>query len=99
MSANAREMHGVEGRVVVVTGSGRGVGRGMALHLGKGGAKIVVAEWKPHLLTHTCAELTELGVENLGVLGDIQERDQSDSMVEQTVERFGPVSPLINHHP
>jgi MFS family permease len=62
MSANAREMHGVDGKVIIVTGSGRGVGRGMALHLGGGGARIVVAEWKEHLLTETCAELTALGV-------------------------------------
>jgi 2-hydroxycyclohexanecarboxyl-CoA dehydrogenase len=97
MSANANEMHSVAGKVVIVTGSGRGVGRGMALHLGKGGAKIVVAEWKPHLLTDTCAELTELGVENLGVVCDIQEKDQIDAMVAQTVERFGRVDGLINN--
>ena len=37
--------HGVDGKVVIVTGSGQGIGRGMALHLGKNGASIVVAEW------------------------------------------------------
>ena len=40
-------MHSVEGKVIIVTGSGRGVGLGMARHLGLGGAKVVVAEWKP----------------------------------------------------
>ena len=90
-------MHGVDGKVIIVTGSGRGVGRGMALHLGRGGARVVVAEWKPHLLTETCAELTELGVENLGVVCDIQEKDQIDGMVAQTVERFGRVDGLVNN--
>ena len=90
-------MHGVDGRVVIVTGSGRGVGKGMALHLGKGGARVVVAEWKEHLLTETCAELTELGVENLGVVCDIQRKDQIDAMVAQTVERFGRVDALVNN--
>jgi NAD(P)-dependent dehydrogenase (short-subunit alcohol dehydrogenase family) len=97
MSIEARTMHAVEGKVVIVTGSGRGVGRGMALHLGRGGARIVVAEWKPHLLTETCDELTALGVENLGVVCDIQEREQIDAMVAQTVERFGRVDALINN--
>ncbi|MDP9334970.1 MAG: SDR family oxidoreductase [Actinomycetota bacterium] len=97
MSANARDMHGVDSKVIIVTGSGRGVGRGMALHLGRGGARVVVAEWKPHLLTETCAELTELGVENLGVVCDIQEKDQIDGMVAQTVERFGRVDGLVNN--
>ena len=90
-------MHSVEGKVVVVTGAGRGVGRGMALHLARGGARVVVAEWKPHLLAETCAELTAIGAENLGVVCDIQERDQIAAMVEQTVDRFGRVDGLINN--
>ena len=90
-------MHGVDGKVIIVTGSGRGVGKGMAIHLGKGGARVVVAEWKEHLLTETCAELTELGVENLGVVCDIQRHDQIAAMVAQTVERFGRVDGLINN--
>jgi 2-hydroxycyclohexanecarboxyl-CoA dehydrogenase len=97
MSVTAREMHGVDGKVIIVTGAGRGVGRGMALHLGRGGARVVVAEWKPHLLTDTCAELSELGVDNLGVVCDIQDKEQIDAMVAQTVEHFGRVDGLINN--
>jgi NAD(P)-dependent dehydrogenase (short-subunit alcohol dehydrogenase family) len=94
---DARAMHSVEGRVVIITGAGRGVGQGLALHLGKGGARIVVAEWKPHLLEDTCRMLRDLGVENLGVVCDVQERAQIDAMVEQAVERFGRVDALINN--
>ena len=90
-------MHGVDGKVIIVTGAGRGVGRGMALHLGRGGARVVVAEWKPDLLEETGAALTELGVENLGVVCDIQEKDQIDAMVAQTLERFGRVDGLVNN--
>jgi len=97
MSANAREMHGVDDRVIIVTGAGRGVGKGMALHLGRGGARVVVAEWKPHLLTEACAELDALGVENLGVVCDIQQREQIEAMVAQTIDRFGRVDGLINN--
>jgi NAD(P)-dependent dehydrogenase (short-subunit alcohol dehydrogenase family) len=94
---SARDMHSVDDKVVIITGSGRGVGKGMALHLGKGGARIVVAEWKAHLLEETCAELDALGVDNIGVECDIQEREQIDAMVARTVERFGRVDGLINN--
>ena len=90
-------MHGVDDKVIIVTGSGRGVGKGISLHLGKGGARVVVAEWKEHLLTETCAELSALGVENLGVVCDIQRKDQIDAMVAQAVERFGRVDALVNN--
>jgi NAD(P)-dependent dehydrogenase (short-subunit alcohol dehydrogenase family) len=96
-SSSAPAMHGVADRVVIVTGAGRGIGRGIAHHLGKGGARIVVAEWKTHLMESTCAELAELGVEHLGVVCDIQQRGDIDAMVAATVERFGRVDGLVNN--
>ena len=95
--SDAAAMHSVDGRVVIITGAGRGVGKGMALHLGKGGARVVVAEWKSKLLDETCAELGTLGVEHLGVQCDIQLQDEIDAMVAQAVGRFGRVDALINN--
>jgi len=95
--SDTRAMHSLDGKVIIVTGAGRGVGKGMALHMGKGGAHIVVAEWKQHLLEETCAELAELGVEHLGVVCDIQVRDAIDAMVAQTIEQFGRVDGLVNN--
>jgi NAD(P)-dependent dehydrogenase (short-subunit alcohol dehydrogenase family) len=94
---DARAMHSVAGRVIIVTGSGQGVGRGMAHHLGKAGATIVVADYQPEKLRRTCDELTQLGAPNLGVEVDIRERDRIEQMVAQTVDTFGKVDAIINN--
>lgn len=93
----ASAMHAVDGKAIIVTGSGRGVGRGIALHLGKGGASIVVAEWKPDLLASTVGELEALGVPVLGVECNIMDRASIDAMVAATVARFGRVDGLVNN--
>ena len=94
---DAAAMHTVAGKVVIVTGSGRGIGRGMAVHLAKGGARVVVAEWKDDLLASTVAEIEALGAECLGVPTNIMERADIDVMVGRTIERFGRVDGLINN--
>jgi NAD(P)-dependent dehydrogenase (short-subunit alcohol dehydrogenase family) len=90
-------MHTVAGKVIIVTGAGRGVGKGMAVHLGRGGANVVVAEWKPDLLEAAVAELEGLGVTTLGVACNVMERGEIEAMVAATVERFGRVDGLINN--
>jgi NAD(P)-dependent dehydrogenase (short-subunit alcohol dehydrogenase family) len=95
--APARAMHSVEGRVIIVTGSGQGVGRGMANHLGKAGASVVVAEWNAEKMHRTVGELTAIGVPAIGIETDIRSREQIDAMVAGTVEHFGKVDAIVNN--
>jgi NAD(P)-dependent dehydrogenase (short-subunit alcohol dehydrogenase family) len=92
-----RDMHSVAGRVIIVTGSGQGVGRGMAHHLGKAGASVVVADYQAAKLQRTCDELTSIDVPNLGVEVDIRDQDRINEMVASTVERFGKVDAIVNN--
>jgi len=89
--------HGVAGRVVIVTGAGQGIGRGVAFHLGKQGAKVVVAEWKEHRADRTVAELEELGAEALAAVCDVSRKDQVEEMVSRAIARFGTVDALVNN--
>jgi NAD(P)-dependent dehydrogenase (short-subunit alcohol dehydrogenase family) len=89
--------HGVAGRVVIVTGAGQGIGRGIALHLARNGASIVVAEWKERRATRTVEEVAALGGTALAAVCDISKKDEVDAMVAAAVERFGRVDALVNN--
>jgi NAD(P)-dependent dehydrogenase (short-subunit alcohol dehydrogenase family) len=89
--------HGVDGKVVIVTGAGQGIGLGMARHLARNGAKLTVAEWKQHRVERAVGELEALGGEALGVVTDIRDRGSVEAAVAATVDRFGRVDGLINN--
>jgi NAD(P)-dependent dehydrogenase (short-subunit alcohol dehydrogenase family) len=90
-------MHSVDGRVIVVTGSGQGVGRGIAHHLGKAGATVVVADYQPEKGRRTCDELTALDARALAVDVDIRDAASVDALVTRVVEEFGRVDAIVNN--
>lgn len=91
--------HGVEGKRIIVTGAGQGIGLGMARHLVANGASVTVAEWRESRLERGLASLAELGADDrvLGTVTDISRQDSIEAMVAATVERFGGVDGIINN--
>jgi NAD(P)-dependent dehydrogenase (short-subunit alcohol dehydrogenase family) len=94
---DAAAMHKVADKVIIVTGAGRGIGRGMAVHLAKGGARVVAAEWKQDLLDDAVDELRAIGSDALGVVTNIMDHAQIDAMVSATIDKYGRVDGLINN--
>jgi NAD(P)-dependent dehydrogenase (short-subunit alcohol dehydrogenase family) len=89
--------HGVKGRVVIVTGAGRGIGRGVALHLAKNGATVVAAEYRQHRLDDINADLDAVGEPYLGLICDVGDQASIDAMVESTMTAFGRVDAIVNN--
>ena len=94
----------LDGRVAIVTGSSRGIGKAVALAMAKEGADIVVAakttEPDPRLpgtIYDAAREVEALGRRALPVRCDVREVDQIDAMVQQTLDTFGRVDILINN--
>ena len=87
----------LDGRVAIVTGGTRGIGRAIAEGFVCANAKVVVASRKADACVETQAHLESLGGEALGVpthMGDIAALQQ---LVDQTVERFGRVDIVVNN--
>jgi NAD(P)-dependent dehydrogenase (short-subunit alcohol dehydrogenase family) len=58
------------GRVAIVTGSGQGIGRGVAMSIAGAGAHVVIVDQAPQRITAVAAEIEALGVQALGVPTD-----------------------------
>jgi len=86
----------MQGKVVIVTGGAKGIGRHAATTLAKAGAKVVLADTDAERLQQTLKELREIGVDALAIPTDVRDEINVRAMVHQTAERFGQIDALIN---
>lgn len=87
----------LQDKVAIITGSGSGIGKAIALTYGKEGAKVVVADFNEQGMNETVEELKALGAEAIGVRVNVTAEEDIVKMVEQTVEAFGTVDILVNN--
>ncbi len=85
-------------KVAIVTGSGRGIGRAIALKLAEVGATIVITDIGDDATVNGVAEeVRAMGRESLAVLADISLSSDVDRMVAETVAAYGRVDILVNN--
>ena len=87
----------VKGKVVVVTGGGQGIGRGIALRLASEGADIGVADKNMETATAVCEEIGKLGRKALAVKVDTSVCSEITPMVERMIQEFGGVDIWVNN--
>lgn len=88
---------GLEGKVAIVTGGTRGIGRAVAQCLAEDGASVVVSGLDAARLEAATKELEGLGVPVLGVVADVARREDVERLVDQTKERFARIDVLVNN--
>jgi 3-oxoacyl-[acyl-carrier protein] reductase len=85
-------------RVAVVTGSGRGIGRTIALRLARDGATIVINDIGEQSTVEAVAdEVRALGCQSLAVLGDVTSTSDVNNLMEKAVEAYGHIDILVNN--
>jgi NAD(P)-dependent dehydrogenase (short-subunit alcohol dehydrogenase family) len=92
-----RALFDMTGRVVIVTGGTRGIGRALAEGYMAAGAGVVVASRKPDACKETAEHLQRLGGEALGVPTHLGDLDALRVLVQRTVDAFGGVDVVVNN--
>jgi 3-oxoacyl-[acyl-carrier protein] reductase len=86
----------LEGKVAVVTGGAQGIGRAIALGLGREGANVVVADLQAGKADGVAQEIRALGSESVAVETNVSSETSVKRLAQQTFGRFGPVDILVN---
>ena len=90
-------MISLKGKVALVTGASKGIGRASALRLAEGGANIVIGATSVDLLEMLSRDITSLGVESLAERCDVTRLSDCEGLVKQALERFGKIDILVNN--
>ena len=87
----------LEGKVAVVTGGGKGIGRAIALAFAREGADVVVAATTEPALKEVAAKIEAMGRKSLAVVTDLTDPEQPPAMVERALKKFGKIDVLVNN--
>jgi 3-oxoacyl-[acyl-carrier protein] reductase len=90
-------MKDFKGKVAVITGGSKGIGKAIALDLAQAGAKIVLAARNENELNQAAKEISKHGVEVLSVRTDVRNPKDVENLASKTNERFGAVQVLVNN--
>ena len=97
MTKHVKDLFDLTGRTAIVTGGSRGIGKEMAEALAEAGANLVLCARRAEWLNETVKEFQEKGFAVLGVVCDVAKPNEVQSVVDQTVSKFGSVDILINN--
>lgn len=87
----------MQGKVAIVTGAGRGIGKAITLSLAKHGASVVMVSRTKAELEECLREVRDLSRKTLVVAADVSLKEQVDQVVSKTLEEFGVIDILINN--
>jgi gluconate 5-dehydrogenase len=94
---NISELFSLKGKVAIVTGGGRGIGKFIATGLAEAGANVVIGSRKVQNCEQVAGELAKLGVKTLAVKCDMAVESDIAHLVDAAMEKFGKIDILVNN--
>jgi len=87
---------GLEGKVAIVTGSARGIGKGIAEGFAREGCNVVISDILFDMAQETAKSLSKGGVKALAVKTDVSQKSSADNLAAVTMKEFGRIDILVN---
>jgi len=88
----------LQGKVAIVTGSGRGIGKAISLEFARQGADVVVnAHRDIKAIFETAEEIRSLGRKSLPIVADVSNNEDVKKLVSETIKQFGKIDILVNN--
>jgi short-subunit dehydrogenase len=87
----------LDGKVAIVTGSSKGIGKAIAIALAKKNVKVVLNSRSPENLENAAEELRSSGFDILAVQGDVGIYNECEKLIEQTIKKYGNIDILVNN--
>jgi gluconate 5-dehydrogenase len=94
---NIKEMFDISGKVAIVTGGGRGIGKAIAEVYGEAGAKVVITGRREQWLDPAVEEFKSKGYDALAIKADVSQEADIDRTVKTTLEKYGKIDILVNN--
>lgn len=88
---------GLQGRVAIITGASKGIGRAIAMAFAEAGAQVAISSRKIDAVEQVANEIQNAGGESLALQAHMGYTDQVERLVSQTVERWGRVDIAVNN--
>lgn len=91
------DIFSLEGKVALVTGSGRGIGRGIALTMAECGADVIIVDYAADRMEQTSSDVKALGRKSIGIEANVRSSEQVNEMFGKAFKEFGKVDILVNN--
>ena len=86
----------LEGRVALVTGGARGIGKAVCLRLAAEGAKVAMADILPEVAESSAKEFRDMGYDALAVTANVAKVEDADNAIKSVIDKYGRIDILVN---